>query len=181
MKDAKQELNGVKAVVFDLDGTLYDKHGLARRLVRRLWWCLPLIIIDRVARGACWRWIVRTRWHRHVYLATMVDLIAQTCPRREEVVELAQESRARGLKTAIWSDYGCIREKLVVLHIDAKLFDLLVSAPELGARKPSEQAAREVLSRLDAAPQETLFVGDRDDNDGASARAVGAKFLLIQQ
>ena len=44
-------LNGVQNVVLDLDGTLYDKTGLARRMVRRLWWCLPLLAAERLAQG----------------------------------------------------------------------------------------------------------------------------------
>ena len=50
MTDRKNALNGVRSVVLDLDGTLYDKKGLARRMVRRLWWCLPLLAAERLAR-----------------------------------------------------------------------------------------------------------------------------------
>ena len=170
----------IQAVVFDLDGTFYDKHGLAKRMVKRLWWCLPLMAVDRVAKGRCWRWIVHTRWHKRVYLATMTDLIAKTCPRREEVVQLFMECKARGLKTALYSDYAAVEEKLTVLGVDYKLFDLIVTAPELGGLKPTPECAKEVLRRLGAKPETTLFVGDRDEKDGAAARAVGARFLMIQ-
>ena len=50
MKDEKSVLNGVQAVVFDVDGTLYDKRGLARKMVRHLWWSLPLLLSERLAR-----------------------------------------------------------------------------------------------------------------------------------
>ena len=177
--DVKNVLNGVRAVVFDLDGTLYDRHGLAKRMVRRLWWCLPMMIIDRVAKGRCWRWIVSTRWHRRVYLPTMVRLIADYCPRREEVIALAQEAKRQGLKTALYSDYGAVEDKLQVLKVDKTLFDLLITAPELGGLKPSKACAMQVLTRLNASPETTLFVGDRDEKDGQAARNVGARFLLI--
>ena len=172
-------LNGVQTVVFDLDGTLYDKQDLARRMVRRLWWCLPLIAVDRLAKGRCWRWIVSTRWHRRVYLPTMVRLIAETCPVRQNVLALLRECQRRQLTTAVYSDYGCVREKLQALGIDEGLFTLLVDSPSLGARKPSLQAAEQLLRQLHAQPATTLFVGDRDDTDGATARLVGARFLLI--
>ena len=172
-------LNGVQTVVFDLDGTLYDKHGLAHRMVRRLWWCLPLMAVDRLARGRWWRWIVATRWHRRIYLPTMVELIRTTCPLRPEAMALLKEAKTRGLTLAVYSDYGCIKEKLQALQIDPNQFDLLIDAPSLGARKPSEQAAQQVMSRLKAAPSTTLFVGDREDTDGASAKSVGARFHLV--
>jgi FMN phosphatase YigB (HAD superfamily) len=37
-----------------------------------------------------------------------------------------------------------------------------------------------VLRRMGAKPETTLFVGDRDEKDGALARNVGARFLLIK-
>ena len=169
----------IKTVVFDLDGTFYDKHGLAKRMVRRLWWCLPMMMVDRVTKGRCWRWIVGTRWHKHIYLPTMVRLIKETCPRREEVIALLQDVQARGLQTAIYSDYGCVEEKLAVLNIDLKSFDLLITAPELGGLKPTPACAQQVLDRLGAKAETTLFVGDKDEKDGAAARSVGARFLLI--
>ena len=177
--DAKNVLSGVQAVVFDLDGTLYDKRGLAKRMVRRLWWCLPLMLVDRLAKGRVWRWIVGTRWHREVYLKTMTELIEKHCPRREEVMELVQICRREGLRTAIYSDYGAVEEKLKVLNVDKNLFDVLVTAPELGGLKPSGHCALQVLDRLGATPETTLFVGDRDEKDGAAARAIGAKYLIV--
>ena len=177
--DAKNVLSGVQAVVFDLDGTLYDKRGLAKRMVRRLWWCLPLMLTDRMAKGVVWRWIVGTKWHRKVYLKTMTELIEKHCPRREEVIELAQIAHRMGLKTAIYSDYGAVEEKLEALKVDKKIFDVWVTAPELGGLKPSKKCAMQVLERLGAKPETTLFVGDRDEKDGAAARSVGAGFLLV--
>lgn len=109
----------------------------------------------------------------------MVDLIGKYCPRREEVMALIEACHEKGLRMAIYSDYGAVEEKLAVLKVDKTLFDLLVDAPSLGALKPSEACARRVLEMLHAAPETTLFVGDRDEKDGESARMIGAKFLLV--
>lgn len=177
--DKKNALSGVQTVVFDLDGTLYNKRGLAARMVRRLWWCLPLMLIDRHAKGRVWRWIVSTRWHREVYLKTMVDLIGNYCPRREDVMTLIEECKEQGLQMAIYSDYGCMAEKMKALNIPTEPFELLIDAPSLGALKPSAACARKVLEMLHADPETTLFVGDRDEKDGESARMIGAKFLLV--
>lgn len=196
-------LQGVQTVVFDLDGTLYDKTGLARRMVRHLWWCLPLLMAERLARknmhyfqfasaeefyaaffrhmarGHWWTVPMAARWYEYIYLPTMVRLINRYHKPRPEAMALIDECLRRGLKMAIYSDYGCVEEKLDALHIDPQPFDLLVDAPSLGALKPSESCARRVLEMLGADPKTTLFVGDRDEKDGASARAVGAKFYLI--
>ena len=208
MKEEKQErqedvLRGIKTVIFDLDGTLYDKRGLAARMVRRLWWCLPVLAAERLARrnahyvqfadaeeffayffttmarGHWWSAEMAATWYNRVYLPTMVKLIAKTCPRRENVVALLRRAKEDGLQTAIYSDYGCVTDKLEALGIDPQQFDLMVSAPELGALKPSKLCAERVMELLNADPSTTLFVGDRDEKDGESARAVGAKFLLV--
>lgn len=196
-------LNGVQNVVLDLDGTLYDKTGLARRMMRRLWWCLPLLAAERLARknmhyvqyaseeeffGAFFRYMSRghwwgvgvaATWYHTVYMPTMIRLIRRYHHPRPEMMALIEEAKAKGLTLAIYSDYGCVAEKLEALGIDPSQFELMISAPELGALKPSEPCARHVLELLQAKPETTLFVGDRDDKDGASARSVGAKFLLI--
>lgn len=179
MKDVKNVLNGVQTVVLDLDGTLYNKQGLAKQMLRRLWWSLPLIAVDRLAKGACWRWLVRTRWYNRLWLPTMVEQIGKHCTVRKDVMALVEACRAQQIPMAVYSDYGAMREKLDVLGIDPKPFRLLVSAPEIGERKPSREAATKVLQMLKAAPETTLFVGDRDDTDGQTARLVGAKFLLV--
>lgn len=196
-------LNGVQSVVLDLDGTLYDKTGLARRMVRRLWWCLPLLAAERLARrnahyvqfaseeeffdffftsmarGHWWTAGMAATWYHQVYMPAMLRLIKRHCHPRQEVMELIREAKEKGLRLAVYSDYGCVAEKLEALGIAPDMFDLLVSAPELGALKPSEPCARRVLEMLGAQPESTLFVGDRDDKDGASARAVGAKWVII--
>ncbi len=118
-------------------------------------------------------------WYHTTYMPTMIRLIRRYHSPRPEVMALVEEAKAKGLQLTIYSDYGCVIEKLEALGIDPSLFDLMVSAPELGALKPSEPCARRVMELLNAKPETTLFVGDREDKDGASAKAVGARFLLI--
>ena len=132
-----------------------------------------------MARGHWWGPRIAERWYHLVYLPTMVRLIRRYHCIRPEAYELLRVCRERGLQTAIYSDYGSVIEKLEALGIDPAQFDLLISAPQLGALKPSEPCARRVLELLQADPKTTLFVGDRDDKDGATARAVGAKLLLV--
>ena len=190
--------------MFDLDGILYDKRGLAHRMVRRLWWCLPMLMSERLARrqahevqyqtgeaffhafftamarGHWWNEKIAAKWYLRVYLPAMVRLIAKHHPARKEALELLDECKALGLRAAIYSDYGCVTDKLEALGIDPSQFALIISAPELGALKPSKPCAQRVLELLDADPETTLFVGDRDEKDGESARSVGAHFLLLE-
>jgi len=197
-------LSGVKTVVFDLDGTLYDKRGLAQRMVARLWWCLPMLAAERLARrnmhyvqyaseeeffeaffvtmarGHWWGPRVAAAWYNDIYMPTMVRLIRKYHKPRPEAMALIEEGKAQGLQMAIYSDYGGVEEKLDALGIDPELFDLKVAAPTFGALKPAEPCARRLLELLNADPETTLFVGDREEKDGATAKNVGARFLLIE-
>ena len=193
----------IRTVVFDLDGTMYDKHGLAKRMVRRLWWCLPLLLTERLARRTMhqhqyaskeafynafftkmakrhiWSARMAERWYNRVYIPAMVRLIGKYHRPRPETLALMALCREKGLRMAVYSDYGSVEQKLAVLGIDASQFELLADAPSMGALKPSEQSARRVLDLLKADAATTLFVGDRDDTDGETARRVGARFLKV--
>ncbi len=110
----------------------------------------------------------------------MAELIGQYQPRRENVLELVAECHQRQIPIAIYSDYGAVAEKLNALKVDPKQFDRIITAPDLGGLKPTKVCAQRVLELMNAQPETTLFIGDRDEKDGAAARSVGARFLHIQ-
>ena len=193
----------IQTVVFDLDGTLYDKRGLARRMMRALWWCLPLLAAERLARkrlhgklynsedefylaffrqmarGHWWSARLAGRWYDEVFMPTMVRLIGQHYAPRKDVMEMVADFHRRNIPMAVYSDYGNAWNKLKALQIAPQQFKLVTDAPALGGLKPNEVCARALLQMLNAKPETTLFVGDRDDKDGATARAVGAQFMQV--
>jgi HAD superfamily hydrolase (TIGR01509 family) len=57
----------------------------------------------------------------------------------------------------------------------AHLFDAVVVSDAVGWRKPAPVIFAEALRRLEVAPAEALFVGDRADIDIAGAHAVGLR------
>lgn len=193
----------VRAVVLDLDGTIYDKRGLAARLVVSQLPFLPLLaaeqktrkalkgqsfgteaafyarFFDEMAAGRPFSPRMARRWYFRRYMPAMVRIIGRSYRPQKWVEPLVTVCRQRGIGVAVYSDYGFVTEKLCALGLDPQSFDCVVSAPELGGLKPSAQTAAQVLQRLHAVPTDCLFVGDRIDTDGASARAVGAQFVLI--
>lgn len=196
--------DSVRAVVLDLDGTIYCKRRLAAWLIADQLVFLPLLAAEQKTRkalkGQCFgsetdfythffgkmaekrlftprmaRW-----WYFRCYMPAMVRALRRSYRPRKWVLPLVEACRRRGVGVAVYSDYGFVAEKLRALELDPQLFDFAVSAPELGGLKPSAQTAAQVVERLHVAAGDCLFVGDRDDTDGASARAVGAQFLLIE-
>lgn len=194
--------NTIQTVIFDLDGTLYNKKGLACRMVCHLWRTLPLLIAERKTRETMSDKSFRTKeefyhylfslmakrssktieqtkaWYNNVYMPTMVRLIAKQ-PIRKNIVQLLHECKQKGLQTILLSDYGCAEEKLQALGIPLADFNYITDAPSWGALKPQTSLLIPLLEHCNATPQTTLFVGDRDDKDGASARAIGAQFMHV--
>ena len=85
----------------------------------------------------------------------------------------------RGLRLGALSDYPATR-KLEALGV-ADRFDVVLSAqdPRVHAFKPSPKGLLVALEELGAAPGDALYVGDREDVDGAAARAAGMRYVII--
>jgi len=62
-----------------------------------------------------------------------------------------------------------------------KFFDVCVGADTIGKRKPSPEAFKQALKRLDVKPEEAIFVGDMLEQDYLGAQKVGMKAFLIQR
>ena len=194
----------VQAVVLDLDGTLYDKRHIARRLVLRHLCALSLLAAEQTTRKRLkgqhfgseeafyenfFRQMSRAHlytarvarwWYFRCYMPSMIQIIRRNYRLNAWVEPLILACRERHIRVAVYSDYGCVSEKLAALGLRAEMFDVVVAAPELGGLKPAPESAARVVDRLGVKAEQCLFVGDRDDTDGASARAVGADFFLIK-
>jgi FMN phosphatase YigB (HAD superfamily) len=100
--------------------------------------------------------------------------------RRKSLIAEIEGFRAAGGKTALVSDYPASK-KLAAMGI-AHLFDVVVSNGEEGgpaALKPAPAGFLSAAERLSLTASECLVIGDRDDADGAAARAAGMDFRLV--
>ena len=89
--------------------------------------------------------------------------------------------RESGGKTALVSDYPA-SAKLQALGATA-LFDAVVSNGEPGGPsklKPDPEGYLSAAQRLGVAPESCLVIGDRDEADGAAARAAGMAVHIIR-
>lgn len=198
-------LDGMKAVIFDLDGTLYLKPGLPLRLI-----CadLPHMFVlgnERKARAELkGRWFgtpeayyealfiriaelsrctpeAAQYWYEKGYMPTMQRLLRRHYRLQPWVPMVLHELRRRGIKTAVYSDYGCVSERLEALGFDTRWVDFIADAPSLGGLKPCKESAMKICEKLGVKPEETLLIGDRDDTDGESARRCGMRFVLYRK
>ena len=197
------DLQGVKAVVFDLDGTLYDKRFLPLRLIFSDLRHAFMLASERRARrmlkgtefgdaDTFYRtmfthisthqnvpYMVAKDWYFSQYLPLTVRILSKHYKAGEYVVPLVAELKKRGIKTAVFSDYRCVAEKVEAIGLNPNMFDYLEAAPELGGLKPNKQLFMRLLEVMGTKPEETLLIGDREDTDGDGARAAGMRFLKV--
>lgn len=193
-----------RAVLFDLDGTLYTMRALKARLTAGQWRDLDLLrrlaSSRRALRGqtfadeaACHEALFRelagrsgrseeeaSRWYRERFIPCFIGQLNKHADPRPGLAPMLERLRAQGTGLAIVSDYGWVAERLDALEISPGLFDLLLSSGAAGALKPSPAAINLVRQRWALPREAVLMVGDRMDRDGESARAAGIEYLQVQ-
>lgn len=190
-----------KAIIFDLDGTLYDKSGLVRRLIwsqilrGRLFMLGHERDVRRRIRGVdfgdeqnfstaffnLFRNPNAKEWFYRCYLPDTVKILRNHYHIAPWVEPTVKQLREDGIKVAVFSDYSFVREKLEALGFDPEWADYLFEAPVLGGLKPCKESFGKICKAMNLLPGECLMVGDREDTDGDGARNVGMAFVRVEK
>ncbi len=194
---------GIRGIVYDLDGTLYTISWLKLNITMGLLFDTKRLRALFKARDAVREETFDSRralmrsfakelaaraggtaeetldWYEHRFMPRFVTVLGRRGRVREGLVPLLERAAARGVRQAVVSDFGMIRERLDALGIPSSLFDDLVGAEELGVMKPSAAPYRLLAERWGISLAELLLVGDRADQDEMSATLAGARFIGI--
>ncbi len=191
----------IKAVVFDLDHTLFDRYETYKKIFReRDMSALPLcdgITLDAALNGfmdvdRCvihndnpWEWMLKTLIERGILKdigMTSDEFHAQFIFPSFSTVSVPfsfteptlDKLRAMGLKTALITNgtYRLQNRKLDNLNIRNK-FDEIIIAGEESENKPSIEPFLLMAQRLNLKPSEMLYVGDNPLNDVDASRKAG--------
>ena len=189
-------------VIFDLDGTLYNKRRLSLRMLLHAPFDMLKMLAERKTRASMKGLYIGAehftpayfgrlsqgmhtspakakQWYQEHYMPLMIKLIGRYQPIGEWVMPFVNECKERGVKMVVLSDYTHATDKLQALGIDPQHFDWVVSAPELGGLKPAAELLQLVAQQMGVAAEHCLVIGDRQDTDGDMARATGAAFQLV--
>jgi len=184
----------VRAMVFDVDGTLYPQGPLRRAMMLRLaraYWHSPLegwttLLGLRAYRREQERLRLTPsagvdqkgteairRWMEDEPLAFLRPLVY------EGLAELLAAAKSDGLKLGVFSDYPA-EKKLRTMELD-KYFDVVVSAqdPEVQRFKPDPRGLEITLGRMGISNSDAVYVGDRADVDGAAAAGAGMRCAIL--
>lgn len=69
--------------------------------------------------------------------------------------------------------------KLELIGLKPSLFEFIVSTVDLGAVKPDPAPFLKALETLELAPEQVMFIGDRESTDILGARGVGMRTCLV--
>lgn len=189
----------VKAVVFDLDGTLItfrlDIVGMKREIIRRLLKlnvAKDLLSLDKKISEMIQvskNYLLKTG---HKDLASKVlpevfsvaDEFEIKAAKISELIEDAElvlrGVRELGLKVGLLTNNGRLATNIVLeKHDIAKYFDTIVTRDESKALKPDPTGLYLILSTLNVSPEETIFVGD-SIIDARAAKEVGVLFFGVK-
>lgn len=200
--------NNLKAVIFDVDGTLYDQKRLRRIMAFELF--RACLLKSRHRREARIIYHFRKERERRALsnlcdidnaqynwaaekLGVSPDVVREAVRKWMFEVPLKYLNRCgysgagyfmellkkKGIAAAVFSDYPS-EEKLRALKMSC---DLIVSATDKGVDrlKPDPAGVFVIMEKLGAAPDRCLFIGDRDDRDGECARRSGINHLIIDR
>ena len=190
------------AVLFDLDNTLIDRDLARDRFFKFL---LNTYFPDLAPEGAAWSERMETlrgldrsgrgsKTAIHDYLFGGRPVISPTA-----FIGLMRSKLARYTS---WSDgaepllkrlysrkhpmalvtNGSVSQRLKIEAIEAsRYFEAVLISGEVGIAKPDPRIFRQALSRLNAAPGRSVFIGDSLEQDIAGARNAGMKTVYIKK
>lgn len=193
----------IGGVVFDLDGTLYRLPARKTLLALSIFSDVGLLrhlgpVRDSMRgrrfpsgaelSGAIYEELARRsgrgpaevqRWYEGRFQPAFEGLLASFARVRPGLRGLLWNLRRRGIKIAVFSDFGRIEERLAALGLPADVFDSLAAAEDFGSLKPSGEPLLSLAREWGVETERLVVVGDRSDLDSGSAEAAGAAFLGV--
>jgi HAD superfamily hydrolase (TIGR01549 family) len=198
-------LRGIKGVIFDFDGTLFDNALFPfylilanpldvirlwkERLVRKRFAGVDFLSPEAYYQAffsalgkICHRSPKRIQnWYFKRYMPRMAHVIKKHYQMRPGAEELFRYFNSPGaLKVAIFSDYPLLKERLEALGVDSSQNIPIYGPDSFGAQKPAVRPFLRIAETLGIAPEETLVVGDREETDGLGAFNAGMRFFCLE-
>lgn len=197
-----------KAVVFDVDGTLYYQPPLRRKMALKLasyyifhpWKIKELLIIKEFRR-------IREEWNtisqdendienaQYQYVASQMNTNSENVKRlvyhwmydfplpyldqcKDKELIRLIEKLNKDGITTAVYSDYPVEDKLKAMKVDVK-YHFSALDPDIMCLKPDSKGMRVVLEKLNRKPEEVLMVGDRYSKDGMSAISGKVDYIIL--
>lgn len=198
MTKGRNSLDGPRAVLFDLDGTLIDSAPDITSAVNELLekYKLPPLLLTQVkamigegvkklvARAFAASGMPLSPDRLEEANRTMAGIYARNLTGLTELMPGAAEALAQlhvlGVRLGLVTNKPQLAARSVLLHFRlAERFAVIVGGDAVLRGKPSPDPLLFALEQLDASPEDALMVGD-SATDMAAARAAGMPVVLVR-
>lgn len=195
-------LSGLKAVIFDLDDTLYSERAFVfsgfRAAVQRLeaLASIPSEVADRTLRemfergmrGNLFDRLLKGRLHEEKIPGLVEEMIAAYREHYPEIspfhgaVQLLERLKSRYRLGMLSDGWLPVQEKKLVALGVVPYFDAIVLSDQWGrdAWKPNTRPYHEVCRALGVAPEEAVYVADNPAKDFLGARRSGMRSVRLR-
>ena len=198
----------IRAVIFDVDGTLYEQARLRRKMLvdlvshyaLRPWQLEEMMILQRFRKErekrhgyaggnleeAQYQWCADNTRHAVPKIKKVVDRWMFKHPNQylpnctyPGTKAFFDLLQTKGIKIGIYSDYKA-HDKLTAMGLRA---DIVVSSTdaEVDRLKPDPRGLLYLAEQLNLTPAECLFIGDRPELDGECAEQAGMPYLIVDK
>ena len=194
----------IKAVLFDLDDTLYREQDFVEQAFRNVAAAMAEYVAERGGgeeeriSGSLFGQMIRLmeeegrgeifnrlcdRYGVDIPAGEFVRIYRETIPvlslypDGEEFLAWLED---RGVKTGLITDGNAPvqHRKIRALGLDGRL-DVVLASCDLGLAKPDPEVYRYCLGKLGVAPKEAVYIGDNPLKDFIGARQIGMKTVRI--
>lgn len=188
----------MKAIIFDLDNTLYDAEQYYKGAFRRIAEYLSKkcnFSKKEIYKTLENLWREKTSMYPYLF-DDLLDFLDLKNDLRNvikifndydvelkpypDVIPTLKELKRRNYKLGILTDGDVERQKrkIKLLGLDM-FFDVIIFTEELGNPKPSEIPFQEAINKLKVNPQKSFYVGDNPLIDFEGAKKVGMRTVRI--
>ena len=193
----------IKAVIFDLDHTLFDRHGTLREVAkqfRRSFRIREGVTDEEIARLWCyaddhfvydgWKYVLAYLTENGVfeepplyddYRSFVYENFAKTAVRFEETIPMLLTLKKRGYAVGLITNgnHALQYRKLQMLGLQY-IFDEIIVSGDVLVEKPDREIFQMMCDKLALDPGEMVYVGDNPRNDIAGARDAGYRTIWME-
>ena len=193
----------IKAVIFDLDHTLFDRHGTLRevaRQFRRSFRVREGVTDEEIARLWCyaddhfvydgWKYVLAYLVENGVfeepplydaYCSFVYENFAKTAVRFDETMPMLLTLKKRGYAVGLITNgnHALQYRKLQMLGLQY-IFDEIIVSGDVMVEKPDREIFQMMCDKLALDPGEMVYVGDNPRNDIAGARDAGYHTIWME-